>query len=80
MYDTFRCDQVSFQRLVGLSQFSPAGYREANKLIDKMLVMLHSGKAKELGNPSAYITTGCMNARKLLTPEGEYYKGKGSYK
>ena len=34
-------------RLVLLSHLGPAGYREANKLIDKMLKMLHTGKASK---------------------------------
>ena len=33
-----------------------------------------------LDNPSASVITGVKNARKVLTPEGEYYRGKGTNK
>ena len=80
LYYKFNCDEISVQRLVLLSQLSPAGHREAIKLIDKMLRMLHTGKAHELRNPSAYVSTGVKNARDMPTPEGEYYRGKGTNK
>ena len=76
----FRVDELAFQRLVLLSQMSPAGHREANKLIDKLLRMIHTGKVHELRNPSAYIVNGVDTARDLMTPEGEYYRGKGNNK
>ena len=78
-HPTFNCDAPSNNRLVLLSQLSPTGYREANKLIDKMLKMVSSGKGGKLGNPSAFVTTGVQNARDLLTPESEYYAGNGNY-
>ena len=77
-HPTFNCDAPSNNRLVLLSQLSPAGYREANKLIDKMLNIVSSGKGGKLGNPSAFLTTGVKNACEVLTPEGEYYRGKGT--
>jgi hypothetical protein len=70
-------DQSAFARLVCLSQMSPAGYREANKLVDKMITKVDTGKAHELLNSSAYVISGVTKARKLLTPEGEYYVGCG---
>ena len=70
-------DQSAFARLVCLSQMSPAGYREANKLVDKMITIVDTGKAHELLNSSAYVISGVTKARKLLTPEGEYYVGCG---
>ena len=66
------------KRLILLSQLSPGGHREANKLVDKILKSVTD--RKPLGNPSAFTTTSVENARKLLTPKGEYYAGKGSYK
>ena len=66
------------KRLILLSQLSPGGHREANKLVDKILKSVTD--RKPLGNPSAFATTGVENARKLLTPKGEYYAGKSSYK
>ena len=77
LYQKFRCDEVALQQLVNLSHFSPAGHREANKLIDKMLKMLHTGRASQIINPSAFVSTAVEKARQLLTPEGEYYKGMG---
>ena len=47
-------------------------HREANNLIDKMLRMLHTGKAYDLRNPSAFVSTGVDNARDMLTPEVPY--------
>ena len=78
LYRKFGCDKPSVMRLTNLSQLSPAGYREANRHIDKILKFLTSRKA--LGNPSAFITTGVENAHRKLNPAGEYYKGKGGYK
>ena len=34
------------KRLILLSQLSPGGHREANKLVDKMLKMVSSGKGR----------------------------------
>lgn len=62
------------KRLILLSQLSPGGHREANKLVDKILKSVTD--RKPLGNPSAFTTTGVENARKLLTPKGEYYAAK----
>ena len=78
MWYTTLLGGLILKRLILLSQLSPDGHREANKLIDKILKSVTA--RKPLANPSAFTTTGVENARKLLTPEGEYYAGNGSYK
>ena len=45
----FGCDRHAMQQLLLLSQLEPAGHREANKLIDKMLKMLQVGAAGRVG-------------------------------
>ena len=56
------------------------GRRQGGHQVDKMLRMLHTGRAHDLRNPSEFVTTGVDNAREVLTPEGEYYRGKGTNK
>ena len=41
----FNVDKTAFARLLCLSQLSPAGYRESNKLVDKMIKMFDTYRA-----------------------------------
>jgi hypothetical protein len=77
LVDEFGCDRHAMQKLLLLSQLSPAGHREAIKIIAKVknYQMTYN---KSLNNVSSYVTTNVQNAWNALTPEGRIYANNGT--
>ena len=77
LVDQFGCDHHAVERLVLLSHLSPAGYKEAVKVIWKVKNYQVS-TGQRLHNVSSYVVSNVKTAFEALTPEGRIYANKGT--
>ena len=68
------CDAASVRRFALFAHHSPAAYRLANSLFDKLIMWRDDGQ--HIKSPSAFIEAGVERARRELNPEGEIHSGK----
>ena len=60
-----------------LSHYSPAGYREANAIVGKLLKSVSDDR--RIHNPPAYVAKSVKEARHKLNPSGGVHAGMGGY-
>ena len=77
LVEQFGCDHHAVERLVLLSHLSPAGYKEAVKVIWKVKNYQVS-TGQRLHNVSSYVVSNVKTAFEALTPEGRVYANKGT--